>query len=86
MHNASLHYPSSIFLKLTVAWQILLLNLSLCLADLCFLGSVFDLSGSVLESRLADLCRLSYLLSALDLCEHYSLPVLWQTRSLDTVA
>ena len=34
MHNASLHYPSSIFLKLTVAWQILLLNLSLCLADL----------------------------------------------------
>ena len=34
MHNASLHYPSSIFLKLAVAWQILLLNLSLCLADL----------------------------------------------------
>ena len=34
MHNASLHYPSSIFLKLTVAWQTLLLNLSLCLADL----------------------------------------------------
>ena len=75
MHNASLHYPSSIFLKLAVAWQIF-----------AFLAASLNLSGSVLESRLADLCRLSYLLSALNPCEHYCLPVLWQTRSLDTVA
>ena len=50
MHNASLHYPSSIFLKLTVAWQILLLNLSLALQIFVSLLSAYSSADKILDT------------------------------------